>query len=87
MTPVRNFCIRAVGASLLALASDRGRADYPARPVRIIVGFRRGGADIAARPPAMAVRPPRLQLLSIPPGAASNIGTEAEGISRRLYAL
>ena len=62
-------------AELLALAQG-----YPARPVRIIVGFPPGGpTDIAARPIGqwLSERLGQQFVIENRPGAGSNIGTEA----------
>ena len=41
--------IRSLGAVLLAAAAFGAAADFPDRPVRIVVGFAPGGSDISVR--------------------------------------
>jgi tripartite-type tricarboxylate transporter receptor subunit TctC len=65
---------------LTALPLIAGAQTYPARPVRIIVGFPPGGgADIAARLMGqwLSDRLGQQFVIDNRPGAASNIGTEA----------
>ena len=79
--PRRKFLHLAAGAgSLPALPLVAGAQTYPARPVRIIVGFPPGGgADIAARLMGqwLSDRLGQQFVIDNRPGAASNIGTEA----------
>src|SRR3954464_4561911 len=77
----RRFAILA-GAAAAALAAVRiARSQgYPARPVRLIVGFPAGGAaDITARliGPWLSERLGQPVVIENRPGAATNIGTEA----------
>jgi tripartite-type tricarboxylate transporter receptor subunit TctC len=79
--PRRKFLHLAAGAAALsALPVIAGAQTYPARPVRIIVGFPPGGgADIAARLMGqwLSDRLGQQFVIDNRPGAASNIGTEA----------
>jgi tripartite-type tricarboxylate transporter receptor subunit TctC len=79
--PRRKFLHLAAGAAALpALPLIAGAQTYPARPVRIIVGFPPGGgADIAARLMGqwLSDRLGQQFVIDNRPGAASNIGTEA----------
>lgn len=77
----RNYLRLAVGlAGLSAIAPDAIAQTYPARPVRIIVGFAPGGAaDITARLIAQWLTDQLGQQFVVEnrPGAGTNIGTEA----------
>src|SRR5262245_33047733 len=77
----RNFLHLAAGAAALSAASRFAWAQaYPARPVRIIVGFSAGGpTDIVARVMAqwLSERLGHQFVVENRAGAASNIGTEA----------
>ena len=79
--PRRNFLHLATGAAALAAVSRIAWAQaYPARPVRIIVGFAPGGAyDIMARLIGqwLSERLGQPFVIENRPGAAGNIGTEA----------
>ena len=78
--PRRNFLHLAAAAAALPLLSRIARAQaYPARPVRIVVGFPAGGApDIIARliGQVLSERLGQQFVIENRPGAASNIGTE-----------
>jgi len=68
------------GAAALILARTARAADYPARPVRILVGFAAGGTtDISARLVAqwLTARLGQAFIVENRPGASSNIATEA----------
>jgi tripartite-type tricarboxylate transporter receptor subunit TctC len=77
----RHYLRLAAGlASLPVLARGAGAQAYPARPVRIIVGFAPGGAaDITARLIAQWLTDQLGQQFIVEnrPGAGTNIGTEA----------
>jgi tripartite-type tricarboxylate transporter receptor subunit TctC len=79
--PRRKFLHLAAGAAALpGLPLVAGAQTYPARPVRIVVGFPPGGgADIAARLMGqwLSDRLGQQFVIDNRPGAASNIGTEA----------
>jgi tripartite-type tricarboxylate transporter receptor subunit TctC len=80
--PRRAFLQLAAGAAALPVISRIARAEeiYPARPVRIIVGFPAGGpTDIVARVMAqwLSERLGQEFVVDNRPGAASNIATEA----------
>src|SRR5215510_4488011 len=78
--PRRRFLHLAAGAAALPAASRIARGQvYPARPVRIVVGFPAGGApDIIARliGQVLSERLGQQFVIENRPGAASNIGTE-----------
>src|SRR5262249_35111711 len=79
--PRRNFLHLAAGAAALPAVSHFAWAQtYPARPVRVIVGFPAGGGvDINARPISqwLSERLGQQFIVENRPGAASNIATEA----------
>jgi tripartite-type tricarboxylate transporter receptor subunit TctC len=79
--PRRNFLHLAAGAAALPAVSRFAWAqNYPARPVRIIVGFPAGGgADIVARLIGqwLSERLGRQFVIENRPGALTNIATEA----------
>ena len=79
--PRRHFLHLAAGAAALSAVSRIAWAQtYPARPVRIVVGFPPGGpTDIAARliGQSLSERLGQQFLIENRPGAGSNIGTEA----------
>jgi tripartite-type tricarboxylate transporter receptor subunit TctC len=79
--PRRHFLHLAAGAAALpALSCVAWAQAYPARPVRIIVGFPpAGGADIIARlmGHSLSERLAQQFIIENRPGAASNIATEA----------
>src|SRR5258707_6663084 len=73
--------LAAGGAALLALSRVAWAQGYPARPVRIIVGFAPSGAtDIMARLIGqwLSERLGQQFIVENMPGAASNIGTDAD---------
>src|SRR3989440_8934910 len=78
--PRRNFLRLAAGAAALPAISHIARAQtYPARPVRLVVGFPAGGAnDIHARLIGqwLSERLAQPFLVENRPGAGGNIGTE-----------
>ncbi len=78
--PRRTFLHLAAGAAALPAVSRIARAEsYPARPVRIIVGFGAGGAaDIFARLVAQSLseRLGRQFIVENRPGVASNLAAE-----------
>src|ERR1700736_5697759 len=80
--PRRNFLHLAAGAAALPALSRNARAQtYPARPVRLIVGFPAGGSasDIVARLMGqwLSERLGQQFVVENRPGAATNIATEA----------
>src|SRR5437588_3188027 len=79
--PRRQFLHLATGAVAFSAMAPNARAQtYPARPVRIVVGFPAGGpTDIVARVMAqwLSERLGQEFYIENRPGAASNIGTEA----------
>jgi tripartite-type tricarboxylate transporter receptor subunit TctC len=79
--PRRTFLHAAAGAAMLPAITRTARAQsYPARPVRIIVGFTPAGAtDILARLIGQWLQERLGQTFVVEnrPGAGSNIGTEA----------
>jgi tripartite-type tricarboxylate transporter receptor subunit TctC len=75
----RRLLLLAAGAAAAAMV-PRGATAYPARPVRIIVGFPAGGVgDITARliGEALQERLGQTVLVENRPGAGGNVGTEA----------
>jgi tripartite-type tricarboxylate transporter receptor subunit TctC len=77
----RRFLYLTAGAAALPLVSHLARAQgaYPARPVRIVVGFAAGGsADIAARLLGqwLSERLGQQVIIENRPGAGTNIATE-----------
>jgi tripartite-type tricarboxylate transporter receptor subunit TctC len=79
--PRRQFLQLAAGAAALPAVAHGAKAQsYPARPVRIMVGFPpAGGADIAARliGQRLAERLGQPFLIENRPGGATNVATEA----------
>jgi len=79
--PRRKFLHLVAGAAALPAASRFARAQaYPARPVRLIVGFAAGGTtDITARLMGqwLSERLGQPIIVDNRPGANGNIGTEA----------
>jgi tripartite-type tricarboxylate transporter receptor subunit TctC len=78
--PRRKFLRGAAGAAAILAVPDFSWAlDYPARPVRLVVGFAAGGApDIVARliGQALSDRLGQAFIVDDRPGAGTNIGTE-----------
>src|SRR5262245_15065479 len=79
--PRRKFLHLAAGAAALPAVSRTAWAQaYPARPVRIIVGYAAGGGtDIAARVVGqwLSERLSQQFVIENRPGAATNLATEA----------
>jgi tripartite-type tricarboxylate transporter receptor subunit TctC len=79
--PRRQFLHLAAGAAALPAVSQIARAQsYPARPVRLIIGFASGGsADITARLMAqwLSERLGQSFVVESRPGAGTNIATDA----------
>jgi tripartite-type tricarboxylate transporter receptor subunit TctC len=79
--PRRQFLHLAAGAAALAAGSRFARAQtYPARPVRLIIGYPAGGsADMTARLMGqwLSERLGQTFVIESRPGAATNIATEA----------
>src|SRR5436305_12496430 len=79
--PRRKFLHLTAGAAALPFAPHFARAqNYPARPVRLIVGFAAGGSsDIVARMIGqwLSERLGQPFIIENRPGAGTNIGTEA----------
>ena len=79
--PRRRFLHLAAGAAALPALARAARAqNYPARPVRIIVGFAAGGStDVTGRLLAqwLSERLGQPFVMENRPGAGTNIGTEA----------
>jgi tripartite-type tricarboxylate transporter receptor subunit TctC len=79
--PRRQFLHLAAGVAVLSAASRSARAQaYPARPVRVIVGFAAGQAiDIVTRivGQVLSERLGQQFIIENRPGAGGNIGTEA----------
>jgi len=76
----RRFLSLAAGAAALAAGGESWGQAYPARPVRIVVGFTAGGAfDIVARLLAESLTEQLHQpfIVENRPGASTNIATEA----------
>jgi tripartite-type tricarboxylate transporter receptor subunit TctC len=76
----RNFLHLAAGAAVLSVSDTGWGQTYPARPVRIIVGFPPGGpSDILARLMGqwLSERLGQPFIVENRPGAGGNIGTEA----------
>src|SRR3977135_3600541 len=74
------ICLTAIGLSVFASIGSAPAADYPARPVRFLVGYPPGGAtDIIARLISQRLSEKLGQQFVIEnkPGAGNNIGTEA----------
>src|SRR2546430_2532846 len=81
MKPSRRRFLHMSGAAALAAASRTARAQtYPARPVRLIIGYPPGGsADITARLMGqwLSERLGQQFVIESRPGAGTNIATEA----------
>src|SRR5262245_27957087 len=78
--PRRCFLHLAAGAAALPASCIAWAQTYPARPVRIIVGFAPGsGVDVVARlmAPSLSERLGQQFIIENRPGAGSNIATEA----------
>jgi tripartite-type tricarboxylate transporter receptor subunit TctC len=79
--PRRNFLHLAAGAAVLPAASRIARAQaYPARPVRLLIGFAPGGTqDVIGRLLGqwLTERLGQQVIIENWPGAASNIAAEA----------
>ena len=81
------FHLAAVGVTLASASRHVWAQAYPARPVRIIVGFPAGIApDIVARVigQALSKRLGQQFVIENRPGAGSNIGAEMRRVSRSL---
>jgi tripartite-type tricarboxylate transporter receptor subunit TctC len=77
--PRRKFLHLAAGAAALpAMTRIASALDYPSRPVRIIVGFPPGGADIVARliGQYLSERFAQAFVVENRPGAGGNVGAE-----------
>ena len=71
--------LAAIGLAALATIPSSHAQDYPARPVRLVVGFPPGGsADIVARIVAQALtqRMGQSFVIDNKPGAGGNLGAE-----------
>jgi tripartite-type tricarboxylate transporter receptor subunit TctC len=74
------ICLIAIGISAIASIGSAAALDYPARPVRWIVGYPPGGStDIIARliGQRLSERLGQQFVIENKPGAGNNIGTEA----------
>ena len=74
------ICLIAMGISAIASIGGASALDYPARPVRFVVGYPAGGAtDILARliGQRLSERLGQQFVIENKPGAGNNIGTEA----------
>src|SRR6516165_7129922 len=89
--PRRNFLHLAAGAAALPAVSRIARAQgYPARPVRILVGYSAGSAsDIVARLIAqwLSERLGQQFVVENRPGAGGNIAAEGRSCARRRTAI
>ncbi|GAA4338896.1 tripartite tricarboxylate transporter substrate binding protein [Pigmentiphaga soli] len=77
---IRSMAAALLGAALLAPAGASAQASYPARPVRLLVGFPPGSAsDVAARIVSQKLGPLLGQTVVVEnrPGASSNIAAKA----------